>query len=106
MFDSEKRDVGKWWMFIMLLLVVSGVILGGIRFLGLYGGTVAERVIFENSYQYSEARKREIATYEATLAELRAQLARPNLTPSTRAQIEVQMSAVTIQLNAAKEISR
>jgi hypothetical protein len=36
-----------------------------IQYLGVFGKTMVEREVFESSYQYSEARKSEIATYEA-----------------------------------------
>lgn len=65
MIGEDKRFFAGWWLWVVLLVVISAVVFGVLRYLGLFGQTVAERVIFENSFQYSEARKVEDNTITA-----------------------------------------
>lgn len=100
--DSEKKLVGGWWMWILLLTIVSGLILTGLSYMGLFGRTVVERKVFENSFQYSESRKSEIATYQAQLTEIDRKLMNTELSQSTRVNLEAQASGLRIQLNVAR----
>lgn len=100
--DSEKKLVGGWWMWILLLLTVSGIVLTGLSYVGLIGRTVVERKVFENSFQYSEARKAEVATYQATLSEIERKLATSKIDEGTRANLEAQASGLRIQLSTAR----
>lgn len=70
---------------------------------GLFTGTVVERKVFENSYQYSESRKSENAIYRAQLAEIERKLMSSTLDESTRTNFEAQASAIRIRLAAAQE---
>ena len=101
--DPEKRFVAGWWFWILLLVLAAGIALVALNSAGVFTRTVIERKVFENSYQYNEARKTEIATYEAQLAEINTKLADPNLDQQTRRNLEAQKSAIKIQLNIAKE---
>lgn len=60
--DSEKREFGAWWVWVLALFVLTIVVLAGLNYAGIFGRTVVERKVFEHSFQYSEARKAEIAT--------------------------------------------
>lgn len=100
--DQDKIEVGKWFMWGIVLLVVLAVVGWGLSAIGLFGSTVVERKVFENSIQYSEARKSEIATFEAQLAEIDRKLSNPEINPDTRHNLEAQASAIRIQLDAAK----
>jgi len=109
-YRNEMNQVAKetswtFWRFLPIFLIAV-VILSAIGFglnsLGLFGRTVVERKVFENSFQYTEARKTEIATYEAQLAEIDGKLANPNLDVDTRANLEAQKSALNIQLATAR----
>lgn len=102
MFDLGKRIFGAWWMWVLGLIVVSIIVLSILDYAGVFTRTVVERKVFEESFQYSEARKVEIATYEAQLAELEKKLSNPELDAGTRNEIEAQMSAIRIQLNTAR----
>jgi len=99
--DKDKKEFGKWWVWILLLVVISLIVIGVTRYAGLWGQTVAERVIFENSFQYKEARKTEIATFEAQLAEITHKLT-GNIDDHTRNNLEAQAAALRIQLNVAR----
>jgi len=54
---------------------------------GLIGEKVVEREVFENSFQYNEARKTAIATYEAQLTEINSQLRNNNLSERERSNL-------------------
>ena len=60
------------------------------------------RVIFENSFQYQQARDLEVNTYEAQLEEIGAQLSRTDLDASTRANLEAQESSIRVLLRAGE----
>lgn len=109
-YRKEARHVAResrWTLFRFLPLFVGVVlILGGLGFavnsLGLFGRTVVERKVFENSFQRSEALKSQIATDEATLAEISVKLSNPNLDPNTRTNLEAQAAAARVRLQTAR----
>ena len=96
--EQEKKYFASWWFLIISLVAVTAVVFGGLRLVGVIG----ERVVFEQSFQYKEARKTEIATFEAQLAELELKLASASLDDVTRTNFEAQVSAIRIQLNVAR----
>lgn len=102
MIDQDKREVGGWWMWILALVVVSAVVLGTLGYMGKFTGTVVERKVLENSIQYSEARKSEIAVFEAQLSEIDATLMGMAADDSRRNGLEAQRSAINIQLKSAR----
>lgn len=103
--DLEAADrfmgIGVKW------LIIAVVALTGIGFwmntAGVFGQKVVERKVLENSYQYSEARKTEITTMEAQLAEIDVQLSNPDLDSQTKRNLEAQKSAINVRLKAARE---
>ena len=70
--------------------------------MGLIGHTIVERKVFENSFQYSEARKSEIATFEAQLVEIDCKLSSSTIGPNTRTNLEAQAAALRIMLSVAR----
>lgn len=99
--EKEKKYFAGWWMWVFALLVLTGIVIFGLKSVGLIGRTIVERKVFENSFQYSEARKTEIATFEAQLAEIDRKLV-SNLDENTRANLEAQAAAIRIHLNVAR----
>ena len=96
--EQGKKYFAGWWFWVLLLLVITAIIFGGLRLAGVIG----ERVVFEQSFQYKEARKTEIATFEAQLAELERNLMSTSLDETTRTNFKAQASAIRIQLNVAR----
>jgi hypothetical protein len=89
------------------LLIVGGLILlsalsFGLSSAGLFGKTVVERKVFENSYQRSESIKSQLATDEATLAEINVMLTNSEMSETTRVNLEAQATAARMRIAAAK----
>ena len=89
-------------MWILGLFVVFFLVLSILHYLGMFGQTVVERKIFENSFQYSEARKTEIATFEAQLAEINRSLTSSEIDDQTKSNLEAQAAGLRIKLQVAR----
>lgn len=107
--DDFRNDmkVMRWTFWnILALLVVGVVVLGAVGFAlhscGVFGHTVVERKVFENSYQRTEALKAQIAADEAVLAEIEEKLRNPKLDEDTRRNLEAQAAAARIRIRTAK----
>ena len=98
--ESEKKYLGGWWMLILLLIVLSSVIFGVLNMAGLIGKTVVERVVFEQSFQYSEGMKQRAAVLEANIAEIDMLIATGQ---GDQEQLLAQKSVLRVQLNAIKK---
>ena len=109
-YRNSAREVARetrWTFFrflpIAVTIIVVVTVLGfGLNSLGLFGRTVVQRKVFENSYQRTEAIKAQIATDEATLAEISRKLSNHNLDPNTRANLEAQAAAARIRIATAR----
>lgn len=100
---EEEAFYVRWWFLTLILLMIS---IGFLTFMGYFGKWLdagIDRKVMENSHQYREARKTEIVTYEAQLAQLRGQLNRSDLSESDKAGIEGQIASIKILLKAAKD---
>ena len=97
-----RAEFRHWWLYGLALVVIAVVVLTGLNYVGVFGHTVVERKVFENSFQYSESRKAEIGTYEAQLAEIGSQLASPNLDAATKQGLMAQQAALRVRLRTAK----
>jgi len=96
---GEKTEATKWllwFVFAMLVVTAAGWMLWP-------AGKAVERMVLEQSFQYSEGKKAEIATFQATLDEIDARLQIQSLDPASRANLEAQRMTVSAQLNAAKK---
>ncbi|MFW9801134.1 MAG: hypothetical protein ACFFFC_00655 [Candidatus Thorarchaeota archaeon] len=89
-------------LFFGLLMLLCGVIFIA-DCVGLFGRTVIERKVFENSYQRSASLKSQIATHKAALEEIRIRLNSPDLDKTTKYNLEAQAASLRIQIKAAKE---
>jgi len=100
--ETEKKYFGGWFVWILFLTIFAGIILTGLSYFGIIGQTVVERVVFENSFQYKEARKTENNVFTAQLAEIERKLAEPSLDTLTRANLEAQAAGIRIQMAGSK----
>lgn len=105
--NDDRAEFTRWWLIGLPLLVLTIVVLGALTFgmqsCGTVAGTVIERKTYENSYQNSEARKTEIMTMEAQLADIDSQLGNPDLDDATRRGLEGQRRAINVRLRVARE---
>jgi len=92
--DEEKKDFGTWWFFILVLIVLSGIVFTAMK----VGGTAAERVIFENSYQKSASDKKQMNTWQAQLAAINSRL----VSDPTNANLNAQKAMLEIQIKGMK----
>ena len=99
---GEKLEFGRWWIWVLILLIFSGIILTGLNYAGIIGKTYVERKVFEQSYQKKEADKEAHSTYDAQLSILRSRLNNPNLTDAKRQEIQAQIDSIII-LKSTKE---
>lgn len=95
MIDQDKKWFGGWWLWILLLIIVTSVAGFGLRYAGIFG----ERIIFENSYQKHSADDARQSGLEAELVGITARLRAGGLTQSQQADLEAQKASVTYQLN-------
>lgn len=95
--DREKKEFGKWFMWILCLLVVAIIVFGGLNFLGVF----SERIVFKNSFQYKEARNTAIVTYQAQLAEINRLLS-GTMPQQTRNDLEAQAASLRILIQAER----
>lgn len=87
------------WAGILIALVLLAFVLN-------FAGVLGERIIFENSFQYQEARKSAITTYEAELEQIRVQLMRTDLDDNTRANLQAQEASIRVLLKAERDKQR
>lgn len=104
---SEIARESAWTARRFLPLFLGGVVVLSLvgftlNSLGLFGRTVVERKVFEQSYQRSEALKSQIANDEAVLAEITRKLGNSGLDANTRANLEAQAAAARIRINTAR----
>ena len=96
---SEKSEFGGWWMWILFLVIITVVILGATRMLGMWGHVAMENVIYKNSYQAKQSKATAIGTFSAQLAEIDHKLAGNTLTPAVREDLEAQAAGLRVLIN-------
>ena len=109
-YRNEVRKIereSRWTFFkVVPLLLIIIIFLGVTGFvtksLGLWGGTIIERKVFESSYQRSESIKSRIAIDRASMTEIEQQLMNPNLDENTRYNLEAQLSAARVRIATAE----
>jgi hypothetical protein len=97
--DKTKTFFAKWWLWVLSLIIITTVVSYGLHLAGIVG----ERVAFQQSFQYQEARKSEIATYSAQLAAINRQLQSEHVEASTKTNLQSQADSLRILINAAQE---
>jgi hypothetical protein len=100
--DMKKKEIGGWFIWILFLFVVAGVILTSTGYIGKFTGTVVERKVFEQSYQRSESLKSEIAMNQAVIEEIESKLLNPNLDENTRFNLNAQLGAAKLRISTAR----
>lgn len=101
--EKEKKEFGKWWMWVLALTVVTVLIFTAMSYAGIFGKTVIERKVFENSYQYHAGQEARMNILEAQLEEINRQLTNTELDQTSRTDLESKAAAIRIQLSAARK---
>lgn len=105
---AVRKEVNwTFWKILPLFILIVSLLTGlgfGLKSLGLLGGTIVEREIFENSYQRSASITSRIAVDEAQLIEIERKLMNPELDKNTRFNLEAQKSAINVRLITAREL--
>ena len=97
--SGEKRFVFGWVFFILLMVVLIIPVLSGLKYLGIIGGTIVERVVFEQSFQYKTGMAQRGAILEANIAEIDMLIATGQ---GNTEQLQAQKSVLRVQLNAIR----
>jgi Tfp pilus assembly protein PilO len=100
--EEEKSWVGKWWMFITSLVVLTLVILNALGYLGKITSTAVEREVFEQSYQKQAGDKAKLNTYKAQLISIKSQINNQGLDEGTKAELLRQKNMIEQQINSTK----
>ena len=105
---QEKRNFGKWWIYITVLVILSSVMIGIMSYFGKVGSTIVERKVFEESYQRTEGLRTQIYILEEQISELDLRLnilSRSNDSKDKQKELKElmdQKSMVIIRLRTAK----
>ena len=98
--NYERTEYSLWWILIMGLIVVSVPVFWALDVAGLLGNTVAERIIFDNSYQRHATVETRNTTLTAQLAEIDYKLNNSDLNPTQRSELEAKAAGLRILLNS------
>jgi hypothetical protein len=99
--EVKKSRVARWWIFGLVLMVLTATVLAILNAGGLIFQTEVERRTFERSYQYRAGQQQQNAIMQAQLTEIEQQLLDPKLDPQTRHQLRAQAAAIRVRLNAS-----
>jgi len=90
-------------LFILGFILLVGVIIFGFvtKSALKVGDTVVDRVVFEQSYQRSEAKITQRKLYQAQILEINNKLMNPNLDKNTKYNLEAQKSGILVMLNGS-----
>lgn len=100
--EKDKKYFGGWWIWIVFLIIATGIVFTGLSYTGIIGRTIVERKIFENSYQKRAADEDAVTTYDAQMSLLRRKLNSSNLSVEERNNLQAQIDAILI-LKSSKE---
>lgn len=99
--EEEKKEFGRWWVWVLALIVLTIIVLGAISFTGRWLGVTGERFIFETSIQKHSADDAKRGALEAELAGIGARLQnRSSLSQTEVDDLTSQQRALQFQLNA------
>ncbi len=92
--EEDKKEFGKWWIWILALVIITGSALTLMKF----GGVAIERFIFETSYQKDAGDKKQLNTWQAQLAAINSRL----VSDPTNTNLNAQKAMLEIQIQGMK----
>lgn len=98
---NERKEFGKWWMWILGLLVVSIIVLSITGYAGKVTNTIVERKVFEESYQKKAGDLSRLNTYRAQLAQVNSLLMTEN-DPDIISNLKSQRAMLLVQISSIR----
>lgn len=92
--SSGPMGAFKW---LAIFIVLLFVFFGALRAFGLIGGTIVEREVFRNSFQYQAGMEQRGAILQANIIEVQSMI---HQHPERRQELEGQLRVLRAQLNA------
>jgi len=99
--EEDKKYFGSWWVWVVFLMIITGIVFWGLSSLGIIGRTVVEREVFKRSYQKKAADEDALSTYDAQITVLQRRLRASSITEQERNEIQAQIDSINI-LKASK----
>jgi len=96
--EQEKKEFGKWWIFILALIVLTIGVLTMTGYIGKVANTAIDREVMEQSYQKQAGDNARNKTYRAQLAQINSKLNSGTLDAGTKAELEAQKAMLEVQL--------
>jgi len=93
---TEKKYFGSWWVWIVFLMFITGIVAWGLSAVGIIGRTVVEREVFKRSYQKKAADEDALSTYDAQITVLQRRLRAGDITEDEKSEIQAQIDSITI----------
>lgn len=97
---EEKKEISKWFLFFLSLLMVFTIVMSIAGYFGKITGTAVEREVFEQSYQKQAGDKQRLNTYKAQLAEINSRLL--SAKSVEKQELEAQASMLRVQISSFK----
>ncbi|MBC8395880.1 MAG: hypothetical protein H8E16_02125 [Flavobacteriales bacterium] len=101
MFKEEKKIITSWWFYFLGLILITIIVGSFMKYFGMIGKTVVERVVFENSYQRSETMKSREIGYLVQLSQVNSMLA-TETDPEKINYLKAQEAMLNTQLSLTK----
>lgn len=101
MFKEEKKIITSWWFYFLGLILITIIVGSFMKYFGMIGKTVVERVVFENSYQRSETMKSREMGYLVQLSQVNSMLA-TETDPEKINYLKAQEAMLNTQLSLTK----
>lgn len=101
MFKEEKKIITSWWFYFLGLILITIIFGSFMKYFGMIGKTVVERVVFENSYQRSETMKSREMGYLVQLSQVNSMLA-TETDPEKINYLKAQEAMLNTQLSLTK----
>lgn len=98
MISNEKKEFAGWWIFVVIMLLLSIATFTVFKPLQM----MFDRKVQVESHQYQESRYSEIDTFRASLAKINVKLTDTTLTQSERINLQSQKAMIESQISAAQ----
>lgn len=102
MIEQEKKELGRWWIWITILFIASIILLGVTGTMSKWFSVAIEREIFESSVQRSVALESQLMAWEAQLASIESQL----MTEPDNNNLIAQKRMLQVQINTTKGLQK